>query len=117
MTDDVDDLTGESPADVKAWFRSAVRSEGLKTAYRALVDVCSSPTAPAPAKATAAGFILRAAGVLERDDTPDGKDPSQMTRAEMMEEYARLTRESEAHKLDLQPADAAAPSAKRSVFD
>lgn len=117
MTDDVDDLAGETPADVKAWFRRVARTEGLKTAYRALVSVCEDAKAAAPAKATAAGFLLRAAGMLDRDETPDGKDPSQMTRAEMMEEYARLTRESEAHKLDLQPADTAAPSAKRSVFD
>lgn len=117
MTDDVDDLAGESPADVKAWFRRVVRSEGLKTAYRALVDVCASPTAPAPAKATAAGFLLRAAGVLERDETPDGKDPSQMTRAEMLEEYARLTRESEEAARMSAAADIATRPVKQSAFD
>lgn len=117
MTDDVDDLAGETPAAVRAWFRKIASTAGLKTAYRALVEVCASPTAPAPAKATAAGFLLRAAGVLDRDETPDGKDPAQMTRAEMLEEYTRLTREADAQKLDLQTADTAAPSAKCSVFD
>lgn len=117
MSDDVDDLAGESPADVKAWFRRAVRSKGLKTAYRALLDVCESPTAPAPAKATAAGFLLRAAGVLERDEAPDGKDPSQMTRAEMLEEYERLTREAADQSKVIEAAGYSAPSAKRSVFE
>ncbi len=117
MTDDVDDLAGESPADVKAWFRRVVRSEGLKTAYRALVAVCEDSRSPAPAKATAAGFLLRAAGVLERDEAPDGKDPSQMTRAEMLEEYERLTREAEEAARACPAADIAARPAKQNAFD
>lgn len=117
MTDDVDDLAGETPADVKAWFRRVARTEGLKTAYRALVSVCEDAKAAAPAKATAAGFLLRAAGMLDRDETPDGKDPSQMTRAEMMEEYARLTREAEEAGRMSAAADIAARPAKQSAFD
>ena len=116
MTDDIDALIQETPAETKAWFKQQVRTHGLRAAYRALVGVCEDPKAAAPAKATSAGFLLRAAGVLEKTEELDDKDPSTMTRAEMMEEYARLSREAdEAERVSL-AADTAPPRRKQNVF-
>jgi len=117
MNDDVDDLIDESPAQAREWFRRQVRTHGLRVAYQTTIAVCEDPKAAAPAKATAAGLLLRAAGVLEKTEELDDKDPSTMTRAEMLEEYARLTREAdEAMRVSLVP-DTAARHPRQSAFD
>ncbi len=95
MTNGVDfnEIADGSAADVKAWFRRQVRTHGLRVAYQAAISVCEDPKALASAKATAAGLIFRAAGVLEKVDDGDNTPIDQMTPAQMAAEYKRLTAE------------------------
>lgn len=90
-----DEIAGDSAADAKAWFRRKVRTHGLRVAYRAAVSVCEDPKAPAPARATAAGLLLRAAGVLDAKNTEDDDDTpiANMTMAQMRAQYQRLEAE------------------------
>lgn len=82
----LDDLD-TSPAAMVARVRRRVKTEGLEAACEALVRVCRDPKAPAPAKATAATTLFRAAGMLEKSDeelseiSPADMTPEQLDRA------------------------------------
>ena len=65
-------------------------TEGLPLAVRAHLDLLSAKT---PAGARVQAVKLMYDRVLGDKDGSSDKDPAQMTRAEMLEEYARLTRE------------------------
>lgn len=117
MTDEIDDLIEQTPAETKAWLKRQIRTRGIRAAYKALVAVCEDPKSPAPAKATAAGFLFRAGGVLERAEDTDAKDPSQMTPAELQEEYDRLTREAEEARREQREARRRPGPRQPSVFD
>ena len=92
-TTEADDVSIEA---AMARFHRLVRTKGLAAAYEAAVDVASDKKAPAPARATAAATLMRAAGVLDsknRDDS-GGTPIDQMTPAQMAAEYRRLQAES-----------------------
>lgn len=114
MSDDteLDELIEESPRETLAWFRREVRTRGLRAAYRAAINVCEDPKAPAPARATASGLLLRAAGVLTKTEEADEIPIEQMSMEQMQAEYARL--EAAAHERERAEAK---PRAKSSVFD
>lgn len=71
-------------------------SEGLEAAADAAISVCRDPKAPAPAKATAAGLIFRAAslgGFGKGEDEALDKEPHEMTPEEIRRALARIQRE------------------------
>lgn len=90
--DDVDDDSNEDAAETLDWFRHEMRTTGLRAARDTMLAICRDPKAPAPAKATAAGLILRAAGVLERKDNDGETEPRAMTPEQLQREIARLSR-------------------------
>jgi hypothetical protein len=98
MTDDPDDME-ELPEDERAALdelRSMLRRDGIKAAYAALVNVCQDSKAPAPARATAAAAIFRAAGLFERTDEGAQKQLHEMTADELARHSARLEKEMKA---------------------
>lgn len=70
----IGDDAGETPREARDWFRRVVRTEGVRAAYTAALDVCRDKKAPAPARATAAMTLLRAAGMLNPKPDEDGDD-------------------------------------------
>lgn len=92
--DDLDQLVEDSPQDAREWFRHKAQTEGLKATYQAMLDVLNDKKAPAPARATASGLMLRAAGVFsktfEEETEADGLSPDTMTAEQLAREYKRL---------------------------
>lgn len=111
---ELDELIEDSPREALAWFRRKVKSHGLRIAYETAISVCTDPKAPAPARATASGLILRAAGVLTKTEETDEIPIEQMSMEQMQAEYARL--EAEAHARERAEAEAS-PRAEPSIFD
>ena len=73
--DEFDELldSGDEPRTARERFRRKAQTEGLDTAYRALIEVLNDSKAPAPARATAGGLMLRAAGVFSKKFEEDGE--------------------------------------------
>ena len=90
MTHDVDG--DEVAVETLDWFRRQMRTEGLRAARDTLLSICRDAKAQAPAKATAAGFILRAAGALASADGNEETEPHEMTADQLRREIARLER-------------------------
>ncbi|MEC7763734.1 MAG: hypothetical protein VX874_17655 [Pseudomonadota bacterium] len=68
-----------------------IQTEGAEAAYTAALEVCRNPKAPAPARATCATTILRAGGYLNAKEGEGlGKEPHQMTSAELNERVQEL---------------------------
>lgn len=103
MTDADDDLRRETIR--------RVRGEGVAVAFEACMAVASDPRAPAPARATAAVALMRAGGLFSASETADpaGKEPHEMTPAELAAATKRLRRQ----LLTPEPSDEAIGS----VFD
>ncbi len=72
-----------------------LRGKGLRVAVGAAIDVAADPKAPAPARATAAGLLLRAAGMFDRS-RDDGltKEPHEMTPEELQRAILEARRRS-----------------------
>ncbi len=71
-----------------------LRGKGLRVAVGAAIDVAGDQKAPAPARATAAGLLLRAAGMFDRStDHVVEKQPHEMTPQELQRAIARIKRE------------------------
>lgn len=62
-------------------------------AVEALRQVFLNPDAPAPARATAATTVARIAGLFEKDEDGDGKQPHEMSAEELQTAIERLKRE------------------------
>ncbi|ACK52023.1 hypothetical protein Msil_3114 [Methylocella silvestris BL2] len=93
-----------TPIEALADLRRKIRREGAEEAFAALREICNNPKAPAPAKATAATSIFRAAGLFDKTEgTADDKPLSEMTAAELDQIIRRG---------QMSP-DASAPKAKR----
>lgn len=118
MNDDaeLDELIDESPAQAREWFRRQVRTHGLRVAYRTAVAVCEDPKAAAPAKATAAGLLLRAAGVLTKPEETGDIPVESMTYDQMSAELIRLEAVEREQKRALQESERAERT-QGSVFD
>jgi hypothetical protein len=72
----------QSSAEVRRDVLELLSTVGLKAAADAAMAVCRDATAPAPARATAAGLIFRATAVggFGKNHVPDDElDPSEMT--------------------------------------
>lgn len=87
-----EDFSDESPEETLEWFNHYAKTIGLRVAMTALTAVCRDPKAPAPAKSSAAGFLLRAAGALKNDDSGNDQEPHTMTSDQLQREVARLQR-------------------------
>lgn len=75
-------------------LRKKIRREGAEEAFAALRAVCNDAKAPAPARATAAAAIFRAAGLFEKSDTAEeGKLMSEMTPTELNHALQRVDEE------------------------
>lgn len=114
--DELDEILEQSPVEAQAWFKKAVRTEGVRTAYEAALAVCRDPKAPAPARATMAGLLLRAAGMLTKVDDSDETPIAEMTRAQMQAELSRLDAEAKEIKRSQAAADAPASNGAKSFF-
>jgi hypothetical protein len=90
MSELIDDAQDENPEDTIAWFDHQSKTTGIRAAFLALVGVCTDTKAQASARATAGGWLLRASGILDRGENGAGKDPDQMTAAELGRERVRL---------------------------
>jgi hypothetical protein len=65
-------------------LRRKIRREGAEEAFAALRAVCNDKSAPAPARATAATSIFRAAGLFDRYEGDASEKPlSEKTPAEL----------------------------------
>lgn len=60
-----------------------MQTEGAEEAYAAALAVCKDAKAPAPARATCATTILRAAGFLNAREDHAPKEPHEMTPEEL----------------------------------
>lgn len=80
-----------TPREVVEAERRRIALDGVPAAVNALIEVCESKTAPAPAKATAGTSLLRAAGFFEKAGELDsGKQPHEMTPEELQRAIDRL---------------------------
>lgn len=77
-----------------------LRGEGLVMAIRAAISIAGDTTAPAPARAASASMIIRASGLLTRDDDADA-EPHEMT----SQQLSRAARKAEAELARLGRAD------------
>jgi hypothetical protein len=72
-----------------------LRGEALRVAVHAAIEVAGDKKAPAPARATAAGLLLRAAGMFDRS-REDGlaKEDHEMTPEELQRAIQEARRRS-----------------------
>lgn len=70
-----------------------IQTRGIRAAANAAIAVCEDPKAPAPAKATAAGLLFRAAalgGFGKADEAERTKELHEMTGDELDRELRRM---------------------------
>ncbi|WP_062229090.1 hypothetical protein [Aureimonas frigidaquae] len=70
-----------------------IQVEGIRAAADAAIAICQDPKAPAPARATAAGLLFRAAalgGFGKADEAERAKEPHEMTPEEIDRELRRM---------------------------
>ena len=104
----VDGLLDDEPQAVREALKRRLKSEGVQVAYTAMLDVCRNPSAPAPARATCAATIFRAAGYLgkQADEDADDTPIEHMSAEQMIRELKRLQRKRRVLKRALeQPSD------------
>lgn len=106
MSAQIDDLFPEDNDDARDDAMRVLRGRGLRAATRAAIEVCEDPKAPAPAKATCAGWIFRVNGMLDPKDDEDTKQPHEMSAAELERAVRRAKEQAEA----LQRDDVRAPT-------
>jgi hypothetical protein len=80
----------DSPDDARGPLMRRIRTEGVELAYETAVSICRDPKAPAPAKATALTALFRVAGLFEKTDSDDDKEPHEMTAEELDVAIRRL---------------------------
>ena len=96
----------DRPEDVREDVLRLIETTGVRVAVQAAIDVAGDKAAPAPARATAAGLLLRAAalGGFGRDADRDRvKEPHEMTAYELAAQTAKILkqlRRSEAEATD-----------------
>ncbi|MFG1379504.1 hypothetical protein [Xanthobacter autotrophicus] len=91
--------------------RDLIETRGVKAAAKALIEVCSDPKAPAPARATAGTALLRAAGMFEKVERDDNKDVAEMDGFELRRATARICAQLDELKKSPASASFADPSA------
>lgn len=82
-----------SPAEFAIDLRRRARTEGAEVAYETAIALCKDPTTPAQARSAALNAILRMGGYFETvEDDGSGKQPHEMTAAELRAEILRYQR-------------------------
>lgn len=76
-------MTEQDPLAHKRALMARIQMEGTTAAYEALLAVCRDGKAPAPARATSATTLFRAAGYLESKQANPDKAPEDMTAGEL----------------------------------
>jgi hypothetical protein len=90
----------KSAAAARRELLERIQTEGAQAGYNAALEVARDPKAASPAKATAAGLLLRAAGLLNvRAEDLREKEPSEMSLEELQDAAARF-REAAASETD-----------------
>lgn len=85
------DLDGED--DARDEIALLLRGKALRVAVDAAIDVAGDKKAPAPARATAAGLLLRAAGMFDRSrDGELEKEGHEMSPQELQRALAKARR-------------------------
>lgn len=115
----------ERPEEVREDVLDLIETRGIRAAAQAAIDVCEDKAAPAPARATAAGLILRAAalgGFGRNAERERDIEPHQMTGEQLQAALEDLKRQAAARKRRGRSGGAgAAPSERRredpSIFD
>lgn len=74
----------------KRALMSRIQTDGSEAAYEALLAVCRDAKAPAPARATAATSLFRAAGLMNGKQDAQDKPPEEMSLAEIEARIAEL---------------------------
>jgi hypothetical protein len=82
-------------AQVRAELKHRAQTEGLTTAYETSLAVCKDRTAPASAKAAAAGILVKLAN-LDGEDAEDGKEDYQLDGPALARRAAHLRAQSAA---------------------
>ncbi|WP_114944801.1 hypothetical protein [Microvirga calopogonii] len=82
----------KTPSEAAAEARRKARLAAGE-AVEALRQVFLNPDAPAPARATAATTVVRIAGLFEKDENGDRKQPHEMSAEELQTAIDRLKRE------------------------
>ncbi|GGH16112.1 hypothetical protein GCM10007036_16530 [Alsobacter metallidurans] len=91
-------MTERKSDDVRRTVLERLRSEGVEQAYQTALEICRSPNAPAPAKATAVTALFRAGGFFDRGaDATDQKEPHEMDGNELRVAAERAMRQLQAH--------------------
>lgn len=79
-----------------------IKTEGVLIAYETAVAVCRDPKSTSPARATASATLFRVAGYFDRSTTDTGgKDPHEMSPAEIRAEIERIRENVEARSPDV----------------
>lgn len=109
--DDDDQAIDASPDEAREAFQHKVKTEGLEVAYATAINICKDSKAPAPARATMAVALMRAAGAFARADEETDVEPHNMTAAQLEREIARIRRQ------DKGPRPARAAKSGDGVFE
>lgn len=83
-------MTDSDPMAHKRALLARIQTEGTDAAYDALLSVCRDPKAPAPARATSATTLFRAAGYLDTKQGGAAKAPDEMSAAELQARIKEL---------------------------
>lgn len=76
-------------------LRARMREEGAEAAYDALMRVFGRKDASATALASAASSMLKAAGMMDKSDDSDGREPHEMTADELQDRLDQLRQQQE----------------------
>ncbi|WP_299911606.1 hypothetical protein [uncultured Paracoccus sp.] len=119
-------MTEKSARTQRRELRKRIAAEGAPAAFEAALAICKDPKAPAPARATCAVAMFRAAGMFDKTDDPlDDKQLEEMTpqernerMAELEDRLRQLDREAELIGLKYsEGADAESADLNDSLFD
>lgn len=88
-----DEAMDANPDEAREAFQHKVKTEGLEVAYNTAINICKDGKAPAPARATMAVALMRAAGAFARADEETDIEPHNMTAAQLEREIAKIRRQ------------------------
>jgi hypothetical protein len=77
------DFNKDDPDEVQIDLLRRIRTQGVEAAYQAALEVCLNKAAQPSARATASTTLFRVAGYLEKREADQGKEPHEMSPAEL----------------------------------
>lgn len=98
MAEEFDELeNAHDSRAIRKELRRRLKSDGVQTAFAAMLDICRDKKAPAPARATAAATLFRAAGYLS-SKAVDEEDSDGLSLEKLSAEQLELLRKFYADK-------------------